>query len=122
MTSATDPASPDAPLRRTFVRFLALSLAAGLIGDRLLAAGIELSDGNPLRLDGMLSMFVGLIAGPWWGAVTGLVATARTAWETSESSGSFPYASSPSVMPIRRASSRMTWSEGMRSPRSIREM
>jgi signal transduction histidine kinase/CheY-like chemotaxis protein len=82
MTSATDPASPDAPLRRTFVRFLALSLAAGLIGDRLLAAGIELSDGNPLRLDGMLSMFVGLIAGPWWGAVTGLVATARTAWDT----------------------------------------
>src|SRR4051794_11031897 len=82
MTSATDPATADASLRRTFVRFLALSLAAGLIGDRLLAAGIELSDGNPLRLDGMLSMFVGLIAGPWWGALTGLVATARTAWDT----------------------------------------
>ena len=82
MTSATDPATADASLRRTFVRFLALSLAAGLVGDRLLAAGIELSDGNPLRLDGMLSMFVGLIAGPWWGAVTGLVATARTAWDT----------------------------------------
>jgi hypothetical protein len=45
-------------------------------------AGIELSDGNPLRLDGMLSMFVGLLAGPWWGALTGLVATHRTAWET----------------------------------------
>ena len=70
------------PLRRTFVRFLALSLVAGLVGDRLLAAGIELSDGNPLRLDGMLSMFVGLVAGPWWGALTGLVATTRTAWET----------------------------------------
>ena len=55
---------------------------AGLVGDRLLAAGIELSDGNPLRLDGMLSMFVGLVAGPWWGALTGLVATTRTAWET----------------------------------------
>jgi len=25
-------------------------------------------------------------------------------------------------MPIRRASSRITWSEGIRSPRSIREM
>ena len=55
---------------------------AGVVGDRLLAAGIELSDGNPLRLDGMLSIFVGLIAGPWWGALTGVVATARTAWET----------------------------------------
>jgi signal transduction histidine kinase/ActR/RegA family two-component response regulator len=57
-------------------------MVAGVVGDRLLAAGIELSDGNPLRLDGMLSMFVGLIAGPWWGALTGLVATTRTAWET----------------------------------------
>src|SRR3954453_22714372 len=82
MTSASDPATAGAVLRRPFVRFLALSLVAGLVGDRLLAAGIELSDGNPLRLDGMLSMFVGLIAGPWWGALTGLVATARTAWET----------------------------------------
>jgi signal transduction histidine kinase/ActR/RegA family two-component response regulator len=81
MTSAP-PATGDASLRRTFLRFLALSLVAGLVGDRLLAAGLELSDGNPLRLDGMLSMFVGLIAGPWWGALTGLVATSRTAWET----------------------------------------
>ena len=84
MTSPSAPpaAAGDASLRRTFLRFLALSLVAGLVGDRLLAAGIELSDGNPLRLDGMLSMFVGLIAGPWWGALTGLVATTRTAWET----------------------------------------
>ena len=84
MTSPSAPpaAAGDAPLRRTFFRFLALSLVAGLVGDRLLAAGIELSDGNPLRLDGMLSMFVGLVAGPWWGALTGLVATTRTAWET----------------------------------------
>jgi signal transduction histidine kinase/ActR/RegA family two-component response regulator len=65
-----------------WLRFLVLSLVAGVVGDRLLAAGIELSDGNPLRLDGMLSIFVGLIAGPWWGALTGLAATARTAWET----------------------------------------
>src|SRR6187402_1949972 len=80
------PAQPaallDPAVRRTFVRFLTLSLIAGLVGDRLLAAGIELSDGNPLRLDGMLSVFVGLVAGPWWGALTGIVATARTAWET----------------------------------------
>ena len=84
MTSPSAPpaAAGDAPLRRTFFRFLALSLMAGLVGDRLLAAGVELSDGNPLRLDGMLSMFVGLVAGPWWGALTGLVATTRTAWET----------------------------------------
>ena len=84
MTSPSAPpaAAGAAPLRRTFFRFLALSLVAGLVGDRLLAAGIELSDGNPLRLDGMLSMFVGLVAGPWWGALTGLVATTRTAWET----------------------------------------
>ncbi len=68
--------------RRTFVRFLALSLLAGVLGDRLLAAGIELSEGNPLRLDGTLSIFVGLTAGPWWGALTGFVATCRTAWET----------------------------------------
>ena len=61
--SALPAAAGDAPRRRTFLRFLALSLVAGLVGDRLLAAGIELSDGNPLRLDGMLSMFVGLIAG-----------------------------------------------------------
>jgi len=84
MTSpSARPVPGDASsLRRTFVRFLALSLVAGLVGDRLLAAGIELSDGNPLRLDGMLSVFVGLVAGPWWGALTGLLATARTAWET----------------------------------------
>ncbi len=84
MTPPSDPpAAPVAPsLRRTFVRFLALSVMAGVVGDRLLAAGMELSDGNPLRLDGMLSIFVGLIAGPWWGALTGILATARTAWET----------------------------------------
>src|SRR5689334_3916507 len=84
MTPPSDPpAGPvDPSLRRTFLRFLALSIVAGVVGDRLLAAGMELSDGNPLRLDGMLSMFVGLIAGPWWGALTGILATARTAWET----------------------------------------
>ena len=62
---SASPAAARAQWRRPFLRFLALSLVAGLVGDRLLAAGIELSDGNPLRLDGMLSMFVGLIvAGP----------------------------------------------------------
>jgi signal transduction histidine kinase/ActR/RegA family two-component response regulator len=82
-SSSATPAAAGAPLpRRPFLRFLVFGLIAGVVGDRLLAAGIELSDGNPLRLDGMLSMFVGLVAGPWWGALTGLVATARTAWET----------------------------------------
>jgi len=75
-------AAGDPSLRRTHIRFLLLSLAAGLVGDRLLAAGIELSDGNPLRLDGALSILVGLLAGPWWGALAGLLATVRTAWET----------------------------------------
>src|SRR5215211_5693215 len=82
LPSAPPAALLDPSARRTFVRFLALSLVAGLLGDRLLAAGMELSDGNPLRLDGMLSIFVGLIAGPWWGALTGILATARMAWET----------------------------------------
>ncbi|MEO5819748.1 MAG: histidine kinase dimerization/phospho-acceptor domain-containing protein, partial [Vicinamibacteraceae bacterium] len=84
MTFAPVPpaAAGDPSPRRVFFRFLALSVIAGLLGDRLLDAGVELSDGNPLRLDGMFSIFVGLIAGPWWGALTALVATARTAWET----------------------------------------
>ncbi len=77
------PAAADTPsIGRLFVRSLALALIAGAVGDRLRAAGIELSDGNPLRLDGMLSMFVGLVAGPWWGALTAVVASVRTAWET----------------------------------------
>jgi signal transduction histidine kinase/CheY-like chemotaxis protein len=76
----TTPPDPGPP-RWTTVRYLALSLAAGLAGHCLLAAGIELSDGNPLRLDGTLSIFVGLVAGPWWGALTALLATTRTAWE-----------------------------------------
>jgi signal transduction histidine kinase/ActR/RegA family two-component response regulator len=77
------PAATVVPsLRRRLIGCLALSLVAGVVGDRLLAAGMELSDGNPLRLDGMLSMFVGLVAGPWWGALAGIVATARTAWDT----------------------------------------
>ena len=84
MTSSSAPsvAAGDPSARRALLRFLILSVVAGVVGDRLLAAGVELSDGNPLRLDGMLSIFVGLIAGPWWGALTGLMATARTAWET----------------------------------------
>ncbi len=77
------PAVAGAPsIRRPVLRLLALAVIAGVLGDRLRAAGIELSDGNPLRLDGMLSMFVGLVAGPWWGALTAVVATLRTAWET----------------------------------------
>ena len=65
LPSVSPAPSVDPSIRRTFLRFLALSLVAGLVGDRLLAAGLELSDGNPLRLDGMLSIFVGLVAGPW---------------------------------------------------------
>ena len=84
-TSSTVPSAARAdsvprPRAATW-RFLALSLAAGLLGDRLLAAGIELSEGNLLRLDGALSIFVGLVAGPWWGALAGAVATLRTGWE-----------------------------------------
>jgi signal transduction histidine kinase/ActR/RegA family two-component response regulator len=74
-------AGASRPWRGPLARFLLLSLAAGLLGDRLLAAGLELSDGNPLRLDGTVSIFVGLTAGPWWGALTALLATTRTAWE-----------------------------------------
>jgi signal transduction histidine kinase/ActR/RegA family two-component response regulator len=61
---------------------LLLSLLAGVAGDRLFAAGLELSEGNPLRLDGAVSMFVGLAAGPWWGALAAALATVRTAWES----------------------------------------
>ncbi len=70
--SASSPGSRDRSSHATALRFLALSLAAGLAGDRLLAAGIELSDGNPLRLDGTLSIFVGLVAGPVVGRPHGL--------------------------------------------------
>jgi signal transduction histidine kinase/CheY-like chemotaxis protein len=78
---STRPGSAGPGLPRVW-RFLLLSLVAGVAGDRLLAAGLELSEGNPLRLDGTLSLFVGLTAGPWWGGVTAALATARTAWET----------------------------------------
>ena len=79
--SAT-PAGTAGPGLPQVWRFLVLSLMAAFAGDRLLAAGLELSEGNLLRLDGMLSLFVGLTAGPWWGGVTAALATARTAWET----------------------------------------
>ena len=82
---SSDPAAPpvQAPTPAWHIpwRFVALSLAAGFVGDRLLATGIELSDANPLRLDGTLSIFVGLVAGPWWGALTAILATFRTATE-----------------------------------------
>ena len=111
MTSPSAPpaAAGDAPLRRTFFRFLALSLVAGLVGDRLLAAGIELSDGNPLRLDGMLSMFVGLVAGPWWGALTALVATTRTAWETQSPLVTLLAVSRAPLAQIEAFKQRMGW-------------
>src|SRR5262245_65445784 len=77
------PPDPDTtPAWRLALRFLLLSLVAGFVGDRLLASGIELSQGNPLRLDGTLSIFVGLTAGPFWGALAAAVATLRTASET----------------------------------------
>jgi len=79
------PAPVSARVWRFPWRFLLLSLVAGFIGDRLLASGIELSPGNPLRLDGTLSIFVGLVAGPWWGALAGAVATLRTAVDTQSS-------------------------------------
>ena len=79
---AAAPAETPPQGRSAAWRFLALSLVAGLIGDRLLAAGLELSEGNLLRRDGALAIFVGLVAGPWWGALTGAVATLRTAVET----------------------------------------
>ena len=79
--SVAPPPPAPTPAWRFPWRLLLLSLCAGFLGDRLLASGIELSDGNPLRLDGTLSIFVGLVAGPWWGALTGVAATARTVWE-----------------------------------------
>lgn len=49
-------------------------------------------------------------------------AAASTASRTATSIRSRPYARRDSLIPIRRASSRITWSDGIRSPRSIREM
>ena len=84
-SSASQTASPGDPRVAGWAvpwRFVLLSLIAGLLGDRLLAAGIELSEGNLLRLDGTLSILVGLVAGPWWGVLTAALATARTAAES----------------------------------------
>ena len=50
------------------------------------------------------------------------VSTALTASATAGSILSRPNASQDSLIPIRRASSRITCSDGIRSPRSIREM
>ncbi|HEY8549254.1 MAG TPA: ATP-binding protein [Vicinamibacterales bacterium] len=74
------PSSQTDHSGRTAWRPLVVSVLAGVAGDLLLSSGPSLAEGVRLRLDGTLSLFVGLVLGPWWGVLAALVATARTCW------------------------------------------
>ncbi|BCS34234.1 hypothetical protein TBR22_A34630 [Luteitalea sp. TBR-22] len=59
-------------------RYLAIALVGAAAGDALIAWGPPLAGDMVLRLDGAVSLVIGLVLGPWWGALTAVLATART--------------------------------------------
>jgi signal transduction histidine kinase/ActR/RegA family two-component response regulator len=56
-------------------RRLAVCLLGGVLGAILIAVGPPLAEGMVLRFDGAVSIVVGVALGPWWGALTAVLAT-----------------------------------------------
>jgi hypothetical protein len=63
------------PFRRSLVRPLLVCLVAGVLGDLVIRVAPPLVDGMVLRLDGAMSLLVACVLGPFWGALTALIAT-----------------------------------------------
>ncbi len=58
-----------------------LCLGGGVLGDAAIRWGMPLVDGMVVRFDGAVTLLVGLMFGPWFGALTAVLATLRSCLE-----------------------------------------